>query len=157
MCVFWNEVGRTDRDSVCVQCAETVKGLRYVAEKFPIRKFDNVQQELIFKWNGEPEAIWRGEIDGKMTEERVPRWQNYYAIVRYGSTDGILVAQDRGLKLMWINKKKFISMEPNIFTAWFRIKKELMDPPVFDDGLKKTAKNTPKKGAKYPEEIWTDI
>ena len=118
--------------------------------------FDNVYQNIVLKWKNQPRLIWKGKDEnGNKIQEDITRWVNQYGMIQYGLGDGVLMLSDNGLKLFWINKKKFISKESNIFRAWFRVKKVLTEP--HDTEIEAGSVEMKNKGKEIKEKLWMDV
>ena len=64
LCNYWDQDGKYKTDSLCLTCAETVRGLEHVAARFPIKDFENVQQNVFTKWRYYNGVFWEsGRVD----------------------------------------------------------------------------------------------
>jgi len=108
-CVFWNPTEQ--KSYICVECAETVKGLTYIAASYPHSGID-VKSELI--------PIYEKVHPKYITEN------SYRAYVVYGDLS-FMVWKD-GTSLAVLEKRQSPDMKKNYnntYQVWFAIKNEI--------------------------------
>lgn len=123
-CVYWQN-GREQKSHVCVECAESVKGLTYLAGTYPIPGVDVVPSLM---------PVYE-KLPRRYVTER-----SYKATVTYGNDWGFMV-WPQGTSLIVLESRKTPDQKKdynNTFQVWFAIKQ------AFEQGRKE--EEAPSKG-----------
>lgn len=107
-CNYWQN-GKDVQSFICIECAETVKGLTYLAFQYPIPGVD-VRREIL--------PLYKPPLDQKYLSER-----SYKAVVSYG--DWSFMVWPRSSRLSVLENKKSPDEErnyDNCYQVWFALK-----------------------------------
>lgn len=128
-CRFINEEGKDDSDSMCVQCAERVKGLMYADKEYPIPGV-----ELEFKWfSGShfriPHKIYQHQWEPGQPEPPFYEYTDHvvdeskrYAVVKYQSMVFVVTAQSHAPHIQFKGTDGVERFADNVLSAWSMIR-----------------------------------